>query len=49
MIKEKFMTEENTQAADAQGQPAQAGFAIQKIYLKFIIYATFGYDQSALK
>ncbi|RYY77254.1 MAG: protein-export chaperone SecB [Gammaproteobacteria bacterium] len=34
------MTEENTQAAEAQGQPTQAGFAIQKIYLKDISFET---------
>ena len=35
------MTEENTQAAEAQEQPpVQAGFAIQKIYLKDISFET---------
>jgi len=34
------MAEENTQAAESQEQPIQAGFAIQKIYLKDISFET---------
>lgn len=34
------MTEENTQAAETQAQQPQAGFAIQKIYLKDISFET---------
>ena len=34
------MTDENTQAAEAQNQQAQPGFAIQKIYLKDISFET---------
>ena len=34
------MAEEITQAAETQEQPAQAGFAIQKIYLKDISFET---------